>query len=123
MLVKRARSVHLDENIKLNNVLHFPDFSCNLMSIHKLTCDLNCMVTYQYDYCTVQDQALRRTIHSSSMLDRVYEFKGFLLGVSYATTHEDTTKLWHSRMGHPSTLALQQLSQLLECNFNFNKIN
>lgn len=34
VLVEKVGSINLDRIIKLDNVLHVPDFSCNLISIH-----------------------------------------------------------------------------------------
>lgn len=39
VLVERMGNIDLDENVKLNNVLSVPEFSCNLIFVHKLTCD------------------------------------------------------------------------------------
>jgi len=51
VLVDKMGDISLDQNIKLINMLHVPDFRCNLIRIHKLTCDLNCLVTYQSNSC------------------------------------------------------------------------
>lgn len=123
VLVERIGKLSLDKNIKLVNVLIVPKFSCNLISIHRLTCDLKCMVTYHSDSCVIQDLATRRMIGSGSLQNGVYVFKGMEQGAAYATNHHDTTALWHCRMGHPSAQALQQLSNLINCSFDFNKID
>nr|KYP54473.1 hypothetical protein KK1_000661 [Cajanus cajan] len=44
------------------DVLCIPQFSCNLISIHKLTCDLNCVVTFFANNCMIQDQVTKKTI-------------------------------------------------------------
>lgn len=40
LLVERVGNLSLDGHIKLVNVLIVPKFSCNLISIHRLTHDL-----------------------------------------------------------------------------------
>jgi hypothetical protein len=122
VLVDKMGDISLDENIKLVNVLHVPDFSCNLISIHKLTFDLNCLVTYQSNSCVIQDQASKRMIGSGNLHEGVYVFKKEIHGAAFATTQRDNTFLWHSRMGHPSDQALRHISQLVNCKFNFNNI-
>jgi hypothetical protein len=123
VLIERIGNLNLDEHIKLVNVLIVPKFSCNLISIHKLTHDLKCVVTYHSNSCVIQDLATRRGIGSGSLRNGVYVFKGMEQGMAYATNQHDATALWHCRMGHPSTQSLQQLSCLIKCSFDFNKIN
>jgi len=65
------------------------------MSIHKLTRDLNCMITYQSDSCVIQDLAMRRTIGSDSMHNGVYVYKGMMQGSAFTTSKKDDTALWH----------------------------
>lgn len=40
---------------KLKNVLHAPDFRFNLLSVSKLTKDLNCVVSFSPNLCTMHD--------------------------------------------------------------------
>lgn len=122
VLVERTGSFILHKNIKLNNVLYVPAFSCNLISIHKLTSDLNCTVTYNANCCMIQDRITKWMISLGDLRDGVCVIKGTMLGSSFAATQKDTTALWHSSMGHPSFQALQQVSHLLKCTFDSNKI-
>ena len=55
-------NIQLQSSLHLNNVLHVSKLSNNLLSIHKITQDLNCGVTFFHSYCAFQDLALRRTI-------------------------------------------------------------
>lgn len=123
VLMERTGNLRLDKYIKLVNVLIVPRFSCNLISIHKLTCDMKCMVTYHSDSCVIRDLATRRMIGSGSLQNGVYVLKEVDQGTNYATNQGDNTTLWHCRMGHPSTQSLQQLSGLIKCSFDFNKID
>ena len=43
--------VVINQNFVLKNVPHVPKLSTNLVSIHKLTKDLNCMVTFSSSNC------------------------------------------------------------------------
>ncbi|CAJ2650467.1 unnamed protein product [Trifolium pratense] len=122
VLVENKGRLIFDNDIKLDNVLFIPEFSCNLISVHKLTHDLDCTVTYHSDFCVIQDRTTRKTIGSGDLLNGVYVLKEKMQGTSLAANQRDMTTLWHSRLGHPSSQALQHLSHLLRCNFNFNKI-
>nr|KYP57695.1 hypothetical protein KK1_003965 [Cajanus cajan] len=51
MMVDKIGTIRLSSNIKLHNVLHIPEFSCNLIFVHRLTHDLNYLVTYFAHNC------------------------------------------------------------------------
>lgn len=46
VLVEKMGNIQIDECIELKNLMHVPEFNCNLISIHKLTRDSDCIVTY-----------------------------------------------------------------------------
>lgn len=75
VLVEIKGSLSFDNGIKLDNVLFIPEFSCNLISVHKLTHDLDCTVAYHPNFCVIQDRATRKTIGSGDLLNGVYVLK------------------------------------------------
>ncbi|GKU97022.1 hypothetical protein SLEP1_g10205 [Rubroshorea leprosula] len=52
----------LPNKLTLNNVLHVPQFACNLLSISKITEQLNCAVIFFPDFYVFQDLASRKLI-------------------------------------------------------------
>lgn len=56
VVVDKVGTVTLSSKIKLHDVLYIPQFACNLISIHKLTHDLHCTVTYSSHDCVIQDR-------------------------------------------------------------------
>nr|KYP74880.1 Copia protein [Cajanus cajan] len=104
VLVHKKGTIKLNENIKLYDVLFIPEFRYNLISIHKITNELNCVVTYSVDECVIQDQTRKRMIGFSRLHDGVYIFTQQVDGYSLAASSGDITALWHARMGHPSDL-------------------
>ena len=48
--------------IPITSILYVPDSPFNLISISKLTRDLNCLITYFYNHVPLQDQSTGRTI-------------------------------------------------------------
>lgn len=56
----------------LKNVLHVPKLTTNLVSIQKLTRDLNCHVTFYPSYCDFQDQGSGRRIGRAKEKDGLY---------------------------------------------------
>ncbi|KAI5385309.1 hypothetical protein KIW84_072057 [Lathyrus oleraceus] len=55
-------NIRLSPSLHLNHVLHVPKLSNNLLSTHKLTKDLNCVITFFHSHCVFQDLAIGKTI-------------------------------------------------------------
>ena len=55
-------SVNLGDRTKLDNVLYVPNLNCSLVSISKLCKQLNCIVTYFDEFCSIQNQTSRTLI-------------------------------------------------------------
>nr|KYP42790.1 hypothetical protein KK1_035771 [Cajanus cajan] len=55
ILVESMGYIDLNKNIKLENVLFVPQFSRNLISMHKLARDSNCILTHDENHCVLQD--------------------------------------------------------------------
>ena len=49
-------------SIPLTSIIYVPDSPFNLISISKLTRDLNCLITFSNNSVTLQDWSTRRTI-------------------------------------------------------------
>ena len=54
--------IALTSDLTLKSVLYVPKLSANLLSIHQITKDLNCTITFFPSHCVIQDQAMGRTI-------------------------------------------------------------
>ena len=50
-------------SIPLTYVLYVSDYPFNLISISKLTRDINCLITFSGNFVTLQDRSTRRTWH------------------------------------------------------------
>lgn len=48
-------SIELTKELYLNSVLHVPNLDCNLLSISKLACDLQCVTKFYPNLCVFQD--------------------------------------------------------------------
>ena len=104
--------INLCKNISLNNGAHVPKLTCNLLSVSKLSKDSNCRVIFSKSYCIFHEQNSGKMIGSAKLIDDLYifedeEFKnkeaqGFS---SISTQVKDQIKLWHYRLGHPSSLS------------------
>ena len=87
-------------SMPLTFVLYVPNSPFNLISISKLTRDLNCLITFSNNSVTLLDQSTGRMIGIGC------EFQGLfhLSSPSSSTTctFMDTHFLIHSRLGHPN---------------------
>lgn len=120
-VVDCIRDVFLSPNFILHNMLLVASFNCNLISIHRLTHDLSCTVTYDQNCCIIHDPLTKKKIGFGNMYEGVYLFTessqhGFL-GVA----KKDLTTLWHTRIGHSSPQALQHISHHLKYTFDSHK--
>ena len=81
-------------------VLYVLDFPFNLISISKLTRDLNCLITFFDNSVTLQDQSTGRTIDIGRESHDLF----LLSSPSSSTTYTsmDTPLLIHSCLGHPN---------------------
>ena len=55
-------TIHPTPLIPLTSVMSLPQFSFNLISVSKLTCTLNCSISFFHDHCLIQDLSTKRII-------------------------------------------------------------
>ena len=61
-MAKGIGSISPLPSIPLTYVIYVFYSPCNLLSISKLTCDLNCLITFSNNYVALQDRSTGRTI-------------------------------------------------------------
>lgn len=116
-------SIPISKSLTLHNVLHVPNLSCNLLSISKLTHDLNCLAIFYSSTCKFQEVSLGRMIGSTKEIDGLYFFEDETQGngLNSVSVNEDKKiMLWHCRLGHPSFLYLKYLFPEFFKNKNLN---
>jgi hypothetical protein len=62
-------SVSVTPSMTLTSVLHVPNLAANLLSIARITIELNCRVIFYSYYCFFQDLATGKMIGSGSLKD------------------------------------------------------
>ena len=75
--------IQITSQLTLKNVLHVPKLSTNLLSIQKLTHDLNCVVIFYPTHCEFQDQ------NTGKMIGRAKE----KAGLYYLETENQVPKM------------------------------
>jgi hypothetical protein len=90
--------------LALNNVLHVPDISKHLLSVHKLSRDNNIFFQFHPWYYFIKDQATRKLLLEGKCESGLYPLKSSNVEslhqafVGYSAWPDQ----WHARFGHPS---------------------
>jgi hypothetical protein len=105
-------------SFQLNDVLHVPQISQNLLSIQKFTADTNTFVELHPKFFNVKDQATGRTVLHGPSRHGLYPFP-FSINKHHQSNKSSPTAFvgervshpqWHSRLGHP---ALRTVSRII----------
>jgi len=98
------------DDLILQNVLHVPKISYNLLSVSKITRDLNYHVAFSLDNVVFQDLSLGTMIGTTQhnrgfyfLEDDTYSRNSYRTSLlsSYFSTSEKDCMLCHFRFGHP----------------------
>ena len=113
-------------SFQLNNVLHVPDISNNLLSVHKFTNDTCTLMEFHPSLFRVKDLVTRRLLLQGLSKHGLYPFpplstKRFsspraLLGERTSFTN------WHSRLGHPAFRIVSQVISRFGLPINTTKV-
>ena len=121
MPVEGIGTVHLSPFLSLSSVLYISRSPFNLLSVGKLTKELNACVSFFPDSVLIQDLTTRRTIGVGHESDGLYYFDGAPTSTPTACPATVSPHQIHCRLGHPSLanlkLLVPSLSNLstLEC--------
>ena len=94
-------------SLPLTSILFVPDSPFNLISISKLTRDLNCLITFSDHSVTLQDQSVGQTIGIGRESQGLFHLSS--PSPSTACASMDTPLLIHNRLGHPNISKLQKM--------------
>ena len=105
-------------SLTLQNVLHVPNLSYNLLSVSKITKDFNCFVTFTPSCCVFQDQISGRMIEHGERKGGLYYLNTQwkicdsipqALITTNNTSKVDQIWLWHKRLRHPPFFVLEKM--------------
>ena len=99
------------------NVLHVPNLSYDLLSVSKITKDLDCFVTFTPSHYVFQDQITRMIGHGERKGGLYYLNTHWKISDSipqaFITTNNpskvDQIWLWHKWLGHPPFFILEKM--------------
>ena len=107
-------------------MLHVPNLSNNLLSIHKITQYLNCAVTFFPPHCVFQDLATGKTIGLAKEQGGLYylqqeetkkcaKLQAHTSSLQQGTESWSSSQIWlqHRRLGHPPLSNLKSLFPVL----------
>ena len=95
-------------HFKLNDILHVPLITKNLLSIHKFTSDNNVYVEFYPNFCMVKDMQTHRLLMRGEHKDGLYLLH-FLQNRSSYIGEKASPDTWHNRLGHPHFRVLQNI--------------
>jgi hypothetical protein len=99
------RTPHHD--LKLNHVLHVPQSSKNIASIHKITSDNNVFFELHPDFFFIKDRESRKTLLQGWSKGGLYPLPCNTTSSSHVRQLFNVNKphqsRWHARLGHPSS--------------------
>ncbi|CAL9014472.1 unnamed protein product [Prunus brigantina] len=72
--IGHSRISHLNSSFSLNNILHCPDASLPLLSVHKFATDNNCFFTFFPDCFFIQDLATGKILFRGKSSNGLYPF-------------------------------------------------
>ena len=84
--------------------LHF-----HLISVSHLTREKKRIFQISDRFCVVQDRTTWMLIGAGEQLNGLYFFRGMEVASTVSQADISSSKLWHSRLGHPSSKSLELL--------------
>ena len=95
-----------------STALYMPQFTSNLLSVRKATVDLSCQVVFRPDEVEFQDLKTGQVIGKGHVHNELYHLQKTEMSrpptsqcLASTSSGVDST-LWHARLGHPHTRAL-----------------
>jgi Reverse transcriptase (RNA-dependent DNA polymerase)/gag-polypeptide of LTR copia-type/GAG-pre-integrase domain len=96
----------------LSNILHVPSISKPLLSISQLLADNNVYVQFHANLCLVKECTSHKVILQGIKRDGLYLISA---APQALLCQQDSSQLWHLRLGHASSSSLQPIATTLSC--------
>jgi len=132
LIANYSRSVFINQDHVLDNVLYILNFTFNLLSVTKLIDNLSCVIVFYSNVCHIKDKSSLKMIGSAEMQGRLYilrvpsyqnlqikPVKSSHITSIVNFTASDLEILWHFWLGHVSNKSLD----VIKNKFPFVKYN
>ena len=98
-------------DLTLKHVLHVPEASKNLISVHRLATDNNAHLEFHPDFFLVKDQTSKKVLLRGKCKRGLYPLPLSSLesGKTVCAAIRPSSNVWHSRLGHPSFSIVHQI--------------
>ncbi|KAJ0471180.1 putative RNA-directed DNA polymerase [Helianthus annuus] len=108
--VSKIGCINLAKGVVLHDVFYVPDYSVNLLSVHKLSKDSKINVVFNEYSCLLQDSKSGRILVTGKQDNGLYFVnKNGNNSVNLCFNSVNNCNLWHSRLGHPADQVLSIL--------------
>jgi hypothetical protein len=99
-----------NHDLHLKNILHVPSATKSLLSVHKLALDNDAFLEFHPWYFFIKDRATKKILLRGRCEGDIYPIVSSSSSTSkqVCVVTKPTTARWHSRLGHPSNLVVQQ---------------
>lgn len=84
----------------LNDILHVPSFSKNLLSLSKLLCDNSLLIEFYSTSCIIKERHTLRVLLQATIVNGLYMLPSYSPQAFFG--ERVSADLWHKRLGHPS---------------------
>ena len=128
LIVKHIGSTHLStptSSFLLNDVLHIPHVTKNLIFVHKFTTDTNTLIEFHHTHFFVKDCTTGKVLLHRLSKDGLYLFPLIFNKIPsscFPFVGECTSpNQWHSRLGHPAFKVVHHVSSRFSLPFSSNK--
>ena len=99
------------KNLEINEILHVPNASKTLLSVHRIALDNNVFLEFHPFFFLIKDQVTKRVLHRGvcvqglyALLPKYCQFNKQVYGAIKLSVER-----WHSRLGHPSFATVHQI--------------
>jgi len=117
--VSHVGNLQLSENDVISEVLCIPAFKFNLLSVNKLTKELNCCVSFFPTHCVFQDLLSGKVKVIGEVEDGLYVLHWTANGqrnniktLTAVRKEDGDSILWHQRLGHVPMGVLRKIKEL-----------
>jgi hypothetical protein len=101
----------VDRPLALRNVLHVPDISKHLLSVHKFTQDNDVFFEFHPTYFSIKDRQTKRRLLEGQSKNGLYPLPSSAVNhLKHALLSRPITRVdWHARLGHPSSQVVNSI--------------